>query len=57
MMDQRAMQYIPEAIKKDWAEKSINYRIKLGKEEFEAEKQKYALEMQERFNMTKKLND
>jgi len=57
MMDQRGMQYIPEAIKKDWAEKSINYRMKLGKEEFEAEKQKYALEMQERFNMTKRLND
>lgn len=57
MLNQRGMQYIPEGIKNDWAEKSTNYRTKLGKEEFEAEKQKYALEIQERLNMTKRLHD
>lgn len=57
MMNQRGMQYIPEKIKKDWAEKSTNYRTKLGKEGFEAEKEKYALEMQERFAMTKSLQN
>lgn len=57
MLNQRGMQYIFEGIKNDWAEKSTNYRTKLGKEEFEAEKQKYALEMQERLNMTKRLHD
>lgn len=57
MLNQRGMQYIPTDIKTDWAEKSQLYRDKLGKEGFEEEKAKYASEMQERFNVTKRLND
>lgn len=57
MLNQRGMQYIPTDIKTDWAEKSQLYRDKLGKEGFEEERTKYALEMQERFNVTKRLND
>ncbi len=57
MLNQRGMQYIPTDIKSDWAEKSIIYRSKLGKNGFEQEKAEYALEMQERFNITKRLND
>lgn len=57
MLNQRGMQYIPTDIKSDWAEKSKIYRSKLGKNGFEQEKAEYALEMQERFNITKRLND
>lgn len=57
MLNQKGMQYIPTDIKTDWAEKSQLYREKLGKEGFEEERTKYALEMQERFNVTKRLND
>jgi hypothetical protein len=57
MLNQRGMEYIPTEIKTDWAEKSQLYRDKLGKDGFEEEKSKYALEMQERFNVTKRLND
>lgn len=57
MLNQRGMQYIPTDIKTDWAEKSKIYRSKLGKNGFEQEKAEYALEMQERFNITKRLND
>jgi hypothetical protein len=57
MLNQKGMEYIPTEIKKDWAEKSKNYREKLGKEAFEQEKNKYAIEMQERLNATKRLND
>src|SRR5690554_7208191 len=51
MLNQRGMEYIPTEIKTDWAEKSKIYREKFGKEGFEEEKAKYALEMQERFNV------
>lgn len=57
MLNQRGMEYIPLEIKTDWAEKSKIYREKLGKEGFEQEKTKYAKEMQERFNVTKKLQE
>lgn len=57
MLNQRGMQYIPTDIKTDWAEKSKIYRGKLGKDGFEQEKAEYALEMQERFNVVKRLND
>jgi hypothetical protein len=57
MLNQRGMQYIPIDIKTDWAEKSQLYREKLGKDGFEEERTKYALEMQERFSVTKRLND
>lgn len=57
MLNQRGMEYIPTEIKKDWAEKSKTYREKLGKEGFEQEKNQYAVEMQERFKVTKRLND
>ncbi len=57
MLNQRGMQYIATDIKTDWAEKSSAYRAKLGAEGFEAERSKYALEMQERFTVTKHLND
>lgn len=57
MLNQRGMQYIPTDIKTDWAEKSKIYRSKLGKDGFEQEKAEYALEMQERFNVVKRLND
>ncbi|MEG0760335.1 MAG: amidohydrolase family protein, partial [Chryseobacterium sp.] len=48
---------IPKEIKNDWAEKSKNYREKLGKEGFEKERNEYASEMQERLKVTKRLND
>lgn len=57
MLNQKGMEYIPTDIKTDWAEKSQLYRDKLGKEGFEEERIKYASEMQERFNVTKRLND
>lgn len=57
MLKQRGMEYIPTEIKNDWAEKSKIYREKLGKEGFEKEKNEYAVEMQERFKVTKRLND
>ena len=57
MINQRGMEYISKEIKTDWAEKSRTYREKLGKEGFEQEKNKYAVEMQERLNVTKRLND
>lgn len=57
MLNQRGMEYIPLAVKIDWAEKSKIYREKLGKEGFEQERAKYAKEMQERFEVTKKLQD
>lgn len=57
MLNQRGMEYIPLAIKTDWAEKSKIYRNKLGKEGFEQERAKYAKEMQERFNVTKRLQE
>lgn len=57
MLQQNGMQFIPEEIKKDWAEKSKIYRDKLGKQGFEEERNAYAQEMQERFKVTKKLND
>jgi imidazolonepropionase-like amidohydrolase len=57
MLNQRGMEYISTEIKKDWAEKSKTYREKLGKEGFEKEKNQYALEMQERLRVTKRLND
>lgn len=57
MLNQRGMQYIPTDIKTDWGEKSKIYRSKLGKDGFEQEKAEYALEMQERFNVVKRLND
>ena len=57
MLNQRGMEYIPTEIKTDWAEKSKNYREKLGKEGFEKEKNQYAVEMQERCKVTKRLND
>lgn len=57
MLKQRGMEYISKETKTDWAEKSKNYREKLGKEAFEQEKDKYSIEMQERFKATKRLND
>lgn len=57
MLNLRGMEYIPTEIKTDWAEKSKKYREKLGKEGFEKEKNKYAIEMQERLKVTKRLND
>lgn len=57
MLNKRGMEYIPTEIKTDWAEKSKNYREKLGKEAFEQEKNKYSIEMQERLKATKQLND
>lgn len=57
MLNQRGMEYIPKEIKNDWAEKSKNYREKLGKEGFEKERNEYASEMQERLKVTKRLND
>lgn len=57
MLNQRGMEYIPTAIKNDWAEKSKIYREKLGKEGFEKEKNEYAVEMKERFKVVKRLND
>src|SRR5690606_3683302 len=57
MLNQKGMEYIPTDIKTEWAEKSQLYRDKLGKEGFEEERIKYASEMQERFNVTKRLND
>lgn len=57
MLKQRGMEYIPTEIKNDWAEKSKIYREKLGKEGFEKEKNEYAVEMQELFKVTKRLND
>ncbi|VXC47938.1 MULTISPECIES: amidohydrolase family protein [Chryseobacterium] len=57
MLKQRGMEYIPTKIKNDWAEKSKIYREKLGKEGFEQEKSKYSIEMQERYKVTKRLND
>lgn len=57
MLKQRGMEYISKETKTDWVEKSKNYREKLGKEAFEQEKDKYSIEMQERFKATKRLND
>lgn len=57
MLNQRGMEYIPTEIKTDWAEKSKIYREKLGKEGFEEERNENAIEMQERFNVVKRLND
>lgn len=57
MLNQRGMEYITKETKTDWAEKSKNYREKLGKEGFEQEKNKYSIEMQERLKVTKRLND
>lgn len=57
MLNQRGMEYIPTDIKNDWAEKSKIYREKLGKDGFEEERSRYALEMEERFKVVKRLND
>lgn len=57
MLNQRGMEYISTDIKTDWAEKSKIYREKLGKDGFEEERSRYALEMEERFKVVKRLND
>jgi hypothetical protein len=57
MLNQRGMEYVSEELKKEWAEGTKTYRGKLGKDGFEEEKKKYALEMQERFNVVKQLNE
>lgn len=57
MLNLKGMEYIPTEIKNDWVEKSKSYREKLGKEGFEKERNEYAIEMQERLKVTKRLND
>lgn len=57
MLNQRGMEYIAESIKSDWTEGTKTYRAKLGKEGFALEKENYAKEMQERFNIVKRLNE
>lgn len=57
MLNQAGMEYISNTVKEGWAEGTKKYRAKLGKEAFATEKQKYAKEMQERFDITKQLND
>lgn len=57
MLNQRGMEYISTDIKTDWAEKSKIYREKLGKDGFDEERSRYALEMEERFKVVKRLND
>jgi hypothetical protein len=57
MISQRGMEYMPKAIVSDWAEKTKQYRDNLGKAEFEAERLKYAQEMQERYKVVKRLNE
>ena len=57
MLNQAGMEYISDSVKENWAEGTKKYRAKLGKEAFATEKQKYAKEMQERFDITKRLND
>src|SRR5690606_17789463 len=57
MLNQRGMEYISKEAKEEWANGTKTYREKLGKEEFLNEKTKYALEMQERFDVIKQLNN
>lgn len=57
MLNQKGMEYIPTDMKNDWAEKSKIYREKLGKDGFEEERSRYALEMEERCKVVKRLND
>lgn len=57
MLNQRGMEYISSDIKNKWEKDTREYRGKLGKKGFEEEKNKYSKEMQERFVMTKRLND
>lgn len=56
MLNQKGMEFVSEELKKEWAEGTKMYRNKLGIEGFEEERKKYALEMQERFNVVKQLN-
>lgn len=57
MLNQRGMEYIAGSIKSDWTEGTKTYRAKLGEEGFALEKENYAKEMQERFNIVKRLNE
>lgn len=57
MLNQRGMEYISESLKTEWAEGTKAYRAKLGEEGFVLEKENYAKEMQERFNIVKRLNE
>ncbi|MDO5607014.1 MAG: amidohydrolase family protein [Capnocytophaga sp.] len=57
MLSQRGMEFISSEIKADWAEKSKEYRAKLGSEKFQEEKEAYAKEMQERLDVVLKLEE
>ena len=56
MLNQRGMNFIADSVKTVWTEKTTHYREKLGKAGFEEEKNNYALEMKERYQVIKDLN-
>lgn len=57
MLMGRGMQYFSKETREDWASKTKKYRESLGTDGFNEEKEKYALEIHERIQLLKKLND